>query len=114
MLTDALMSENCFLKPVSKNLQTDLDGELGSSTQYAMLKQEIEEPQAPIEKPQLQRTAIPLVLSSEEYAGPLNFEVLLDPNGAKQPWVVSRKLFAERTRSFSVCVCSRLLSEDIS
>lgn len=37
--------------------------------------------------------AIPRVLSDEEYPGPLNFEVHLDPCGSKNPWVVSKTLF---------------------
>lgn len=36
--------------------------------------------------------AIPRVLSTEEYPGPLNFEVTLDPLGSKNPWVVSVKI----------------------
>lgn len=33
--------------------------------------------------------AHPRTLTNEEYPGPHNFEVDLDPNGSKNPWVVS-------------------------
>lgn len=31
----------------------------------------------------------PRLLTNEEYPGPYNFEVDLDPNGTKNPWIVS-------------------------
>lgn len=58
-------------------------------------KEEVQDPSPQIEEqqpPQLmpKTTAIPRVLSDEEYPGPLNFEVQLDPCGSKNPWVVSK------------------------
>jgi len=70
---------------------------LNGMTQYSAM---------PVVTPPLPPLAIaPSVITNEEYAGPLNFEVMIDPHHSKTPWVYSavlNKIFIGMSNPFPI------------
>ncbi|VEN41505.1 unnamed protein product, partial [Callosobruchus maculatus] len=79
-----------------KNLGTINVDEVAGNIGYAIFSEGEDQDSILIEdyKTELEQTITPApavehVLTNEEYTGPFNFEVLIDPNGSKNAWVYS-------------------------